>query len=81
MRFGKGDRLILEKLQESKKDVILVLNKIDLVPKEELLKLIELWRMEYDFKSIIPISATKNENVEIILEEIEKLIPERTSIL
>jgi len=76
MRFGKGDRIILDKIKESNKDVILVINKIDLVPKEELLKIIEEYSNEFEFKAIIPVSATQNENTQDILAEIEKHIPE-----
>lgn len=48
--IGRGDARILEKIKESKKKTILVINKIDLVQKEELLKLIELYRREYDLQ-------------------------------
>lgn len=70
--IGKGDRLILEKIKEANKKTILVINKIDLVKKEELIKLIDLYSKEYDFKAIVPISALKRKNTEIILDEIEK---------
>ena len=71
-----GDRIILDKIKELKQKTILVINKIDLVQKEKLLKLIELYKNEYKFEAIIPISATENENTEVILEEIEKALPE-----
>ena len=74
--IGPGDRKILEKIKELNKKVILVINKIDLVKKETLLKIIDLYRKEYNFEATIPISAIKNQNVEIILEEIEKNLPE-----
>ena len=70
--IGKGDRLILEKIKEANKKTILVINKIDLVKKEELIKLIDLYSKEYDFKAVVPISALKGKNTEIILDEIEK---------
>ena len=74
--IGKGDRLILEKIKESKKPCILLINKIDLVKRESLLKLIELYKDEYDFTSIIPISALKSDGVENIITEIKKVLPE-----
>ncbi len=74
-KIGKGDTLILQKLREKKAKVILLINKIDLVKKEKLLELIELYRKEYDFQAIIPISALKNDNTNKILDEIEKHIP------
>lgn len=70
--IGKGDRIILEKIKESKKKTILIINKIDLVKREQIAKLIETYKNEYDFEAIIPISAIKKCDVEIILEEIEK---------
>lgn len=74
--IGKGDQMIIEKLKESNKKAILVINKIDLVEKEKLLKLIELYNKEYNFVATIPISATQNENTNKIIKEIEKNLPE-----
>lgn len=68
----KGDRIILEKIKQSKKKTILILNKIDLIKKEKLIKLMEMYSKEYDFEAIIPISAIKNKKSEDILNEIEK---------
>ena len=70
--IGKGDRIILEKIKESNKKTILVINKIDLVKKEELIKLIDTYSKEYAFKAVVPVSALKGKNTEIILDEIEK---------
>ena len=70
--IGKGDRIILEKIKEANKKTILVINKIDLVKKEELLNVINMYSKEYDFKAVVPISAKKEKNIEIILDEIEK---------
>lgn len=70
--IGKGDRLILEKIKEAKKKTILVINKIDLVDKVRIAKLINLYQVEYDFTAVIPVSTVKNQNLEVILEEIEK---------
>lgn len=75
-KIGKGDRLILERLKEKNKKAILIINKIDLIEKEKLLKLIETYNNEYKFEAVIPISALKNENTDKILDEIEKKIPE-----
>ena len=60
----KGDRIILDKIKESKKKTILILNKIDLVKKEKLLELMEMYSKEYNFEAIIPISAIKNKKTE-----------------
>ena len=74
--IGKGDRMILDKIKEAKANTILVINKIDLVTKEQIFKLIEAFKDEYHFKAIIPISALKSQDVDIILEEIEKNLKE-----
>lgn len=73
---GRGDTKILEKLKETNKKVILIINKIDLVKKEQVAKLIDMYSKEYNFEAIIPISAIKNKEVETILDVIEKLLKE-----
>ena len=70
--IGRGDMKILEKIRESKRKCILIINKMDLVNKEELAKLIDIYKNEYDFSAIIPISATKIKYKEVVLDEIEK---------
>ena len=72
--IGKGDRLILEKIKEAKKKTILIINKIDLVKKEELLKLIDLYSKEYKFEAVIPMSAINKDKNEELLKEIEKAL-------
>ena len=74
--IGRGDTKILEKLKETNKKVILIINKIDLVKKEQIAKLIDIYSKEYNFEAVIPISAIKNKEVETILDEIEKLLKE-----
>ena len=74
--IGKGDQMILDKIKEKNASTILVINKIDLVAKEQVFKLIEAFKDEYHFKAIIPISALKKCDVEVILEEIEKNLKE-----
>lgn len=75
--IGRGDAKILDKIKEANKKTLLIINKIDLVQnKENLLKLIDLYQKEYNFTAVIPISATKQQNTEIILDEIEKNLKE-----
>ena len=74
--IGRGDRRILDKIKEANKKTILIINKIDLVKKEKLLSLIDLYSKEYDFEAVIPISATNSKYKEIILDEIEKNLKE-----
>ena len=72
----KGDRFILEKIKEAKKKTILIINKIDLIKRENLLNLIDIYRKEYDFEAVIPISATNAKYRDILLDEIEKNLKE-----
>ena len=72
--IGRGDMRILEKIKESKKKAILIINKIDLVKKESLLKLIDLYQKEYNFEAVIPVSSIKSKYRDIILDEIEKVL-------
>ena len=74
--IGKGDKLILEKIKDANKKTILVINKIDLVDKAKVAKIIEIYKNEYDFSAIIPVSTVKDTNLEIILDEIEKNLKE-----
>ena len=74
--IGKGDQMILDKIKEAKANTILIINKIDLVKKEQVFKLIEAFKDEYNVKAIIPISALKAKDPEVILEEIEKNLKE-----
>ena len=72
LEIGKGDQIILDKLKEINKKTILLINKIDLINKEDLLPLIDKYQKQYNFKAVIPISALQAKYKEIILEEIEK---------
>ena len=70
--IGKGDTRILEKIKEKHKKCILIINKIDLVDKIQLAKIIDLYKNSYSFEAIIPISAKKEKYKDEILDEIEK---------
>lgn len=75
--FRHEDELVLEKLKDSPKPVILAINKIDnLDDKKEILPLIEKLKDKYNFAHIIPISATKEENTKDLEKEIVNLLPE-----
>ncbi len=72
--IGRGDSFILAKIKEAKKKTILVINKIDLVKKEELLELIDLYSKAYDFEAVVPISAINKDKTEELLDEIENCL-------
>jgi GTP-binding protein Era len=67
---------ILDLLKKAGKPVVLLLNKIDMVAKETLLPVMEGLGGAYPFEAIIPISAKFGDGVELLLEEILRLIPE-----
>ncbi len=72
----ESEAFMIEKLKEQKRPVLLALNKIDLVEKPRLLKLIESWTHAYDFKAIVPISARHGGQVEDLIVAMEGLLPE-----
>ena len=65
-RFGHGDEFVLETLKEAKKPLFLLINKVDAVPKGNILTMIEQYRHLADFKEIIPLSALKGTNVDVL---------------
>ena len=73
--IGAGERHIIEQLKKGKTPVILVINKIDTVKKEQLLEYIDIYRKEYDFAEIVPVSALKAENIKELLKCIMKYLP------
>ena len=78
--FGPNDKKILEKLKQDDQKVILVLNKIDLIKKEELFKKILELKDLYNFTDIVPISSIKNDNVDELLKVIKDNLPEGEKI-
>ena len=79
--FGKGDKFILDKIKDKNIPIFLLLNKIDLVKnKEKLLSDINELKELYDFSEIIPISATKNDNVDVLINCIKKKLDNQERI-
>ncbi len=79
--FGKGDQFILDKIKDKDIPIFLLLNKIDLVKdKTKLLEEIAKIKELHDFKEIIPISAKKNDNIELLLECLKKELAESERI-
>lgn len=71
-----SDELLIQRAQRFGGKAILVLNKIDKVPKTKLLPLIEAFRKAFNFAAIVPISAMKGEGCAELLAEIFRLLPE-----
>lgn len=79
--FGKGDQFILDKIKDKNLPIFLLLNKIDLVKnKEKLLADINYLKSLHDFTEIIPISAKKNDNVDILISCLKKELPDSEKI-
>ena len=74
--IGAGEQAIAEKLNAQKTPVVLVINKIDTVKKEEILKSIAAYKELIDFADIVPVSALKAENTNKLVDVIFKYLPE-----
>ena len=74
--IGRGDRFIIERLKEADGPVFLLLNKCDLVSKEEVVKKLTEWKELFDFKEIIPISALEDQNVDTLISTIKNYLNE-----
>ena len=74
--IGKGDKFVLNKIKENKDTkVFLILNKIDKVGSEKLLKVIDEAKELYDFDEIIPISALKKKAIDDLIKTLKKYLP------
>jgi GTP-binding protein Era len=74
---GSGDKFVLELVQRSKQPALLLLNKTDkLKDKTVLLPLIEWYRNEYDWRELIPISALRENVIDVLPKEMIKHLPE-----
>ncbi len=79
--FGKGDRFVLDKIKDKGVPIFLLLNKIDKIKnKEVLLENIQKLKDVYDFFEIIPISATKKDNLDELIKCIKKYLSETDAI-
>lgn len=72
--LGGGDKFIIEKLNEIKKPVILVLNKIDKLKKEDIFNKINEYKDLYPFSDIVPVSAIKKNNTKELLKVIKNYL-------
>lgn len=72
---GAGEKHIMEQLRKVKVPVILVINKIDTVNREELMAFVDMYSKEMDFDEVVPVSALKNDNIKELLKCITKYLP------
>lgn len=73
--IGAGERHIAEQLKDTKLPVILVINKVDTVNREEVLTFIDAYRKFHEFDEIIPVSALRGINTEDVIDTIFKYLP------
>lgn len=73
--IGAGEQHIIEQLKKTKTPVILVINKVDKVKKEDVLEYIDTYRKQLDFAEIVPVSALKGDNCETLISCIMKYLP------
>ena len=73
--IGAGEQHIIERLKKLKAPIILVINKVDTIKKEEILPVIDCYRKELDFQEIIPVSARSGANVDELIDTIYKYLP------
>ena len=71
---GGGDKFIIEKLKEANKPVILVINKIDTIKKEDLMNKINSYKDLYPFSDIVPVSALKKDNVKTLINVLKNYL-------
>jgi len=75
--FGKGDQFVLDLCLKQNLPILLILNKIDLVPKKQLMELLLQYSSMDIFKEVIPVSAKNNDNIDRLLEVTQSFIPEQ----
>ncbi len=77
MQLGTGDKFVLEKIKQVNKPIILVINKIDRLSKEEIFNKINEYKDLYNFNDIVPISALKNNNTKELIKVIKKYLTDQ----
>lgn len=76
-KVGSGDKFVIDILKNiENKPVFLVINKIDKLPREEILSKIEEYMSLYNFTEVIPVSARKKDNIDRLIEVIKKYLPD-----
>ena len=73
-KMGTGDKFVIDKLKDINKPVLLVLNKIDKVSKEMIMKKIKIYNNLYDFKEIIPLSVISKKDTDILIKHLKKYL-------
>ncbi len=74
--FGHGDEFVIETLRKVTTPLFLLINKVDIIKKEKILLLIDKYKDLLDFKEIIPISALRGTNLDVLEKSIYDYLPE-----
>ncbi len=74
--IGKPEEELISQIAASGIPAILIINKIDTVPHSDIFKVIDTYQKRYNFEAVIPVSAKMGDGVELVLDEVEKFIPE-----
>jgi GTP-binding protein Era len=80
LRFGHGDQFVIETLKEISTPKFLLINKVDIIKKEKILLIIEKYKELLDFKEIIPISALRGTNLDVLEDKIYEYLPQAQNI-
>jgi GTP-binding protein Era len=73
---GAGDMHIIRQLQKVYTPIYLIINKIDTIEKQQLLPLIKKYSEIFGFKAVLPLSAKTGDGIEVLKNEVEKILPE-----
>jgi len=76
LKFGGGDEFVIDSLRNVSTPVFLLINKVDIIKKEKVLLLIDRYKDLFPFAEIIPISALKGTNIDVLEENIYQFLPE-----
>ncbi len=73
--IGAGEKHIIEQLKKVKTPVVLVINKVDMVKREEVFAFIDAYQKQYDFAAIVPVSARTGENTDELIKVLFQYLP------
>lgn len=79
-KFGHGDQFVIDTLKNVSTPIFLLINKVDIIKKENILLIIDKYKDLLDFKEIIPISALKGTNIDVLEEKIYDFLPDAEKI-
>ena len=80
LRFGHGDQFVIETMKEISTPKFLLINKVDLIKKEKILLFIDNYKELLDFQEIIPISALKGTNLDVLEDQVYEYLPQAQKI-